>query len=101
MLVGTFAFASTNIESNLDLNLENTTELLSTEFNSSMMFAENLTFEKSISDNDLFGGCWVHITIYVDGEYWGSYSTYNANGCSEALQQASDIMEQIEDSQGW
>lgn len=101
MLVGTLAFASTSVESNLDVNSENATELLNTDFNNSLMFAENLTTERKISEIDIFGGCWVHVTIYVNGEYWGSYSTYNANGCSDALRQAADIMDQIEDNMGW
>jgi hypothetical protein len=94
MLVVTFAFASTSVESNLDVNSENATELLSTEFNSSMMFAENLTTEKSVVD---FGelGCLVEVTIYVNGEYWGGFSTWHADGCGAALRSAADILDQL------
>ncbi|TXK72483.1 hypothetical protein [Mesonia sp. HuA40] len=94
MLIGSLSFASTNVESNLDVNSENVTELLSTEFNNSLIFTENFTSEKSVVD---FGelGCLVEVTIYVNGEYWGSFSTWHADGCGAALRSAADILDQL------
>lgn len=51
MLIGSFSFASTNVESNLVLRSESVTEITAG-FNSSMMFAENKTTEESVVDSE-------------------------------------------------
>ncbi|MBT8245470.1 hypothetical protein [Winogradskyella sp.] len=55
MLVGTFAFASTSVESNLDLNSENVTELSINDIEKLQLFDGNFTVETLTIDLGIFG----------------------------------------------
>ena len=62
MLVSSLSFASTNVESNLDVNSENVTELLSKDFENSMISNESFIVETSTIDLGLFG-CISAVTV--------------------------------------
>ncbi|QMU66329.1 MAG: hypothetical protein GKR88_19925 [Flavobacteriaceae bacterium] len=63
MLISSVGFASTNVESNLDVNSENVTELLSAGFESSMISYENFTVKTLTIDLGLLG-CTSYVTIF-------------------------------------
>lgn len=74
MLIGTFAFASINVESILVVESESVIEL-TTDFNSSTMFAKNQTTEESVLDLDSNQSIELIAAIYYcsveDGHYLG------------------------------
>ncbi len=76
------------------MNSANLISLLSVDDNSLEMTVKSTTTNKSVVDLGDFG-CWVHVEIYIDGEYWGGFSTWHADGCKKALQMAVDILDDL------
>lgn len=62
MLISSFSFASTNVESNLVFNSENDTELSITKIEKSMSTNENFIFETVTVDFGVLG-CTSYVTV--------------------------------------
>lgn len=62
MLIGSLSFASTNVESDLDVNSENATELSITDIENTMLLNEDFTIEIVTVDLGFFG-CTSSVTV--------------------------------------
>lgn len=88
MLISSFSFASTNVESNLDVNSEKVIELI-TDFNSSKELTENLSTEKSVVNSEINISIELIATTYYcsveDGHYRGEgFGSSSAQACRRA-----------------